>query len=280
MHSQDVHVADIIGVMEKLAPPVLAEAWDNCGLQVGSRRWPVKKVWVALDPLLSVIEKAIEKQVDLVITHHPLVFHPLKQIDLDTPVGKAIGAAVRGKVAVYAAHTNLDSASGGINHLLAEKMGLQNLEPLEPVKTPCTENKVDEQTSKLGLGRIGTLPSSATLDDLARRIKTCLGIEHVKVAGDTGAKIRRVAVCSGAGSGLLERFLSSDGQVFISGDLKYHDAREVEAAGKSMIDVGHFASEHIIIDALVNKLQDAAKTVEWPILVEACRLEQDPFRQI
>jgi GTP cyclohydrolase I len=240
----------------------------------------VKKIWVALDPLLSVIESAVDHQVDLVITHHPLVFHPLTKIDLETSAGKVIGTAIRGNIAIYAAHTNLDSALEGINDLLAHQMGVHDLRPLVPCNFLSVKVNGDDAFPAPGLGRIGALRTPIAVDGLAQRIKACLGLEQVIVSGDMRLMVHRAAVCSGSGAGLLEAFLASDAQVYISGDLKYHNARSVEAAGRAMIDVGHFASEHIIIDVLVNKLQDAIHAAHWPVQVEACQIEQDPFRRI
>lgn len=280
MQNKDARVADIITIMDELAPPRLAEQWDNCGLQVGSRKWPVKKIWVALDPLFQVVEAAIQDSVDMVITHHPLMIQPLAKIDLDSDAGRVIGRAIEGRLAIFAAHTNLDSALEGINDLLAHKVGLQDLAPLLPVRSALIESDDDAQMPLAGLGRIGRLPSPATVGDLAKAIKTQLGIDQVKIAGDTRLAVDHVAVCSGSGASLVDAFLETDAQVYVSGDLKYHQARIVESAGRALIDVGHFASEHIFIDAMVKKLQGVAKAAGWPVTVQACQLEQDPFVQL
>lgn len=273
-------VADIINVIDELAPPGLAEQWDNCGLQVGSLGWPVKKIWVALDPLLPVIETAVQEAVDMVITHHPLVFQPLSQIDLDSDIGRVIDSAITGRLAVFTAHTNLDSTIDGINDLLAQRLGLRDLVPLVPAGSAFPDGGEDDDRAMAGMGRIGRLPSPTTVGDWAKEIKQQLGIDQIKVAGDTSLPVEQVAVCSGSGAGLVENFLDSDAQVYVSGDLKYHQARVVEAAGRAMVDVGHFASEHIFIDAMVDKLQGAARAAGWSVTVEACQLEQDPFVQL
>ncbi len=280
MQAQKLHVSDLVDIMEQLAPSDLAEEWDNCGLQVGSLQWPVKKIWVALDPLLPIIKAAVDHDVDMVITHHPLVFQPLKRIDLETIVGQVIGAAVKGNTAIYAAHTNLDSAFEGINDALAEKIGLEDLIPLVPAKLPFGTGDADASMSKQGLGRVGRLNPAVTVDQLALRIKKEIGTHQVRVAGDPQIVVDRAAVCSGSGAGLMDAFLMSDAQVYISGDLKYHDARTVEAAGRAMIDVGHFHSEHIMIEPLVSRLQKAIGVLNGAAQVEACQMEQDPFRLI
>ncbi len=280
MQAQKLHVADLVAIMEQLAPSDLAEEWDNCGLQVGSMQWPVKKIWVALDPLLPIIKAAVDHNVDMVITHHPLVFQALTRIDLETVVGQVIGAAVKGNTAIYAAHTNLDSAFEGINDALAEKIGLQDSTPLVPAKLPFGAEDADASMPKQGLGRVGGLNPTVTVDQLAQRIKKEMGTPQVRVAGDPQIVVDRAAVCSGSGAGLMDAFLMSGAQVYISGDLKYHDARTVEAVGRAMIDVGHFASEHIMIEPLVSRLQQAIRALNGSAQVEACQMEQDPFRLI
>lgn len=278
--THDATVEDIIGVLEQVAPLALAEQWDNCGLQVGARRRTVKKVWVALDPLLAVIDAAVDQGIDMIITHHPLLFRSLKCIDLEHGAGKVIGKAVEHGIALYAAHTNLDSAHLGINSRLADLMGLSRLEPLVPSETDTIPDAAAMQGAQTGLGRIGRLDPSQTVMQLIERVKRCLNISYVRVAGDPGVEVRRVAVCSGAGSSLMDVFLASDAQVYISGDLRYHDARAVEEAGRALIDVGHFASERIVIDGLADRLQQAVKAANWSVAVEACRLERDPFTLI
>jgi putative NIF3 family GTP cyclohydrolase 1 type 2 len=112
---------------------------------------------------------------------------------------------------------------------------------------------------------------------VAEKLKKRFDLQSIRMAGSAGRKIRRVAVCSGAGGSLLDLFLKSDADLYISGDFRYHDARTVEEAGKAMIDVGHFASEQIVIDTLVDRLRRAAKASNWSVAIEACRLERDPF---
>ncbi len=277
---RQVCVADMVALMEKVAPLMLAESWDNCGLQVGALQWPVKKVWVALDPLLSVVEAAARQAVDLVITHHPLIFKPLRKIDLDTPEGKIIAAAMKAQVAIYAAHTNLDSATDGINDVLARKIGLNRLEPLVPATPVEIHDDEIPDASPVGIGRLGRLDPPRTVTHLAREIKRQLGLTHVKVAGQAEKVVGKVAVCSGSGGGLLADFLASEAEVFVSGDLRYHDARAVEDAGRALIDIGHFGSEHLMVDALFHKLEQVVTNAGWKVQIAPCRLERDPFALI
>ena len=271
-----VRVEDVAFLLDKIAPAHLAEDWDNCGLQVGSMRWKIKKIWVALDPLLSVIEEAIHHKVDMVITHHPLIFNAVKNIDLETIEGKVIAAAVVNRTAIYTAHTNLDMAVGGINDLLATKIGLNHLTPMVEAKPTAGSDETTRDTG-VGIGRLGHLAQPKTVPQLIGDIKKCFGLQNVRVAGNVQQMVRQVAVCSGSGGSLMDAFLKSDAQVFVTGDLRYHDARAVEDAGRAFIDIGHFASEHIVLEALVRKLTSVVENLGWDVQIESCRIEKDPF---
>jgi dinuclear metal center YbgI/SA1388 family protein len=244
---------------------------------VGARHRKVKKVWVALDPLLAVIDAAVDQGIDMIITHHPLLFRSLKCIDLEHGVGKVIGKAIEHQISLYAAHTNLDSAHQGINNRLADLMGLSHIEPLVPSETDAFPDAAEKAGAQTGLGRVGRLDPPQTVMQLIEQVKRSLNPSYVRAAGNPDMEVRRAAVCSGAGSSLMEAFLASNAQVYISGDLRYHDARAAEDAGRALIDVGHFASEQIVIDALVDRLRRAAKASNWSVAIEACRLERDPF---
>ena len=367
-----VTVADIINLMEIIAPSFLAEKWDNAGLQVGQRDWPVRTIWVALDPLPEVVAAACKKDADLLITHHPLIFQPLKSIDFKTPVGSVVHMAIMHRMAVYASHTNLDNAKDGLNDILASLIGLQNLNALEKagesenyklvvyvpveyerkfldsifktnagkigtykccsfrnrgtgtfrpgplanqfagktdeisnvdeirIETVARKNDLVDVIEHLrknhpyetmaydvyplltvgerqGIGRVGVLAENVDLASFALGIKEKLGLKYVKVAGKPDLAINKVAICTGSGSGLMDKFFSSGAQVYVSGDLRYHDARAVEAAGLGLIDIGHFASEHLIVDALATRLRKILSERGVDINVEACELENDPF---
>ncbi len=365
-------ISDIIKAMESFAPRHLAEEWDNVGLQVGQNDWPVKKVWIALDPAPDVVEAACSKDVDLIIAHHPLIFRPLKSIDFSTPVGYVINMAVRHRTAIFSAHTNLDSAKDGINDVIARRIGLKNLKVLgkfrgaenyklvfyvpveyeqkvldslfetsageignysccsfrnkgkgtfrpgsqanpfigKPGETTQTDEirieaivqksdlksviqhvKKDHpyelmaydiyplitQENAQGIGRIGELDEEKKLADFALEIKKILKLKSVKIAGKPDLPVKSVSVCTGSGSSLINNFFSSGSQVYISGDLRYHDARAVEAANLGLIDIGHFASEHLIVEVLAERLQEVLVESEFDVKVEACKLEKDPF---
>jgi dinuclear metal center YbgI/SA1388 family protein len=269
-----VIVADIIQAMEKIAPPELAEEWDNSGLQVGSRLWPVRKIWVSLDPHPVVIQAAAAQKVDMVITHHPLLFRPLSCLDLDNPVGNILATAITSQIAVYAAHTNFDCAGDGMNDILAQRIGLKDSVPL------VSEEECRGGDRQLGLGRVGILPEPMSLRELAQSIKTAMDLSMVRISGDPHLSVQQVALCSGSGSGLLDSFLATEAQVYISGDLHYHDARTTQDFGRGLIDIGHFPSERIMIESVADQLRETAGFEDWPVSIEPCYLEKDPFEYI
>jgi dinuclear metal center YbgI/SA1388 family protein len=275
-------VAKIKQIMDQLAPPLLAEEWDNVGLQIGDPRHPVRRIWIALDPSPEVVKAACQKKVDLLITHHPLIFRPLKTIDFDTPGGSIIRMAVQHKLAIFSAHTNLDIVQDGVNDILAKQLGLRNLGVLQPVQAGERAKEDIEplrgDAVEYGIGRIGSLAKAGSLKSLVSMVKKRLKLDFVKVAGDLEMRVTRVAICSGSGSSLIQAFLSSKAQAYISGDIHYHDAREAENANRAIIDIGHFPSEHLMVDALARQLENLISRAGIEAEITACTIEKDPFR--
>ena len=274
-------LGQIIKIMDQLAPPWLAEEWDNVGLQIGDPRLPVGRIWVALDPSPEVVKAACGKDVDLLITHHPLIFSPLKSINFDTPGGSIIQMASQHQLAIFCAHTNLDIVRDGVNDVLAKRLGLKHLGVLQPVNAgepPNNDNSplVGGEVQH-GIGRIGSLAKTTRLKSLAMMVKEKLKLNFAKVTGNPELKVTQVAICSGSGSSLMQTFISSGAQVYISGDIRYHDARDAENADRGIIDIGHFPSEHLMIKALAHQLEKILNREGIKIKVDACNIEKDPF---
>ena len=264
-------VADIIRILDHMMPPALAQQWDNVGLQVGDPGRKVRRVWIALDPTAQVVRAACRNKVDMLVTHHPLIFKPLSCVNFRRPVGAIIEQAAQNRLAIFAAHTNLDSVAGGINDILARRIGLQNLQPLEAA-AQGTGTSAGE-----GIGRVGDLEGAIELESLVLRIQEALGLERIRFAGNRTLPVEKAAVCSGSGSGLLPEFFNSGAQAYISGDLRYHDARDAEAAHLGLVDIGHFASEHLIVEVLAERLGKIVADKNMNVTVQACDLEVDPF---
>ncbi len=259
-------VADIISLMEKIVPPGLAEDWDNVGLQIGRPDWIVHKIWIALDPAPDVVAAACRAGVDMLITHHPLMIAPLRNIDFSKPPGSTIDQSARHRLALYAAHTNFDRVGQGLNDILANRIGLLKIRPLAcgPEGSP-------------GIGRIGYLEHPVELKSLALAVKEKLALSLVKISGEPSHIVNAAAVCTGSGAGLLKEFLNSEAEVYISGDLRYHDAKDIQAADRGLIDIGHFASEHIMVAALSERLAADLEQTDFEVDVAPYENEKDPF---
>ena len=273
--SKTATVADVLKALEKFAPKALAEEWDNPGLQVGDTAKTVNKIWTALDPMPEIIAKATASRCDLLVTHHPLFFDPVKSIDLGQTMMRGVAMAIKSDLAIVAAHTNLDAACKGVNHLLAEKIGLRDISCLVPAPDVfCAPEK------PAGLGRVGNLREETTLGVLAKKINALFGGGTLRVAGNLDLDVKRVAVCGGSGGTLIPDFLASGAQVFISGDFKYHQALEAKPGGYGLIDLGHFRSEHIVVEPLAELLGKALADLGFYPVIEAYKDQKEPFNYI
>ena len=268
-------VADVLRALETFAPWALAEEWDNPGLQVGDPGRAVTKIWTALDPLPEIVAKATAARCDLLLTHHPLFFHPVKSVDLSQTLMRGVATAIKSDLAIVAAHTNLDSAQNGVNFLLAEKIGLRNCRALI-----AADDVFSSPERPCGLGRVGDLEYSISLGELAGKINRVFGGGTVRLAGDLDLIVERVAVCGGSGGSLLPDFIRSGAQAFVSGDFGYHQALEAEPGGYGLIDLGHFRSEHIIVEPLAELLENALMELGFDVIVEAYKAQKEPFKYI
>ncbi|MBW2614787.1 MAG: Nif3-like dinuclear metal center hexameric protein, partial [Deltaproteobacteria bacterium] len=202
-------IKDILDRLENIAPTVLAEPWDNPGLQVGSYSQEITKIFLSLDPTLKALRSAERRNAQLLFTHHPLIFKPLSRLDINTHPGDVIVEAVKSRVSVIAAHTNLDMAKGGINDILADLLELQHIEVLE---------KKDE-VEYAGLGRIGDLPAAVSLSVLVEKVKRVFGTEQVKVVGREDEQVRRLAVVGGSGGSLVSLASKKGADLLVTGDI-------------------------------------------------------------
>ncbi len=372
---KNAKVSDILGIINKISPARLAESWDNPGLQVGDLAAHVFRIMVALDPTPVVIESALQSDCQLLVTHHPLIFKPLKSVSTATPQGKALFASIRGGLGIISMHTNYDIADGGLNDLLAERLGLATAAPLqitsgqeliklvvfvpeghlEALRTslfPHAESLgayrdcsfaapgegtftpqdgatpyigtsgVREQVAEyrlellldrsrlpqalkaltaahpyeepafdvyplhnagkqLGLGRIGTLPEAVSLADYSARVATSLQAPGTRFVGNPEATISKVALCSGSGASVLRAAVRAGADVLVTGDVKYHEARDAEDLGIALIDAGHFATEIIMAEGVRQQLEQHLAAAGFDTCqVIACQVEDEPFRYI
>lgn len=240
-----VKCQDVMQAMECIAPRRLAEEWDNPGLLVGSPHDEVRKILVALDVREETVERAIEDGCDLIVAHHPLIFRALKALRTDDATGCKIARLIKADIAVFAAHTNLDSAAGGVNDVLAERLELHDVAPL-------VEGAAD---SEPGLGRIGSLRAEFSLEDFAALVKEKLGLSSMRVACAGERRISRVALCGGSGAEFVGRAAAKGADAYVTGDVKYHDAERAIGLGIHVLDAGHFATEQPIVARLAERLK-------------------------
>lgn len=232
-----VNVADIIKIMEEIAPPAMAEDWDNVGLMLGRRCKAVKKLILALDITGEVVQQAIAQKADMIITHHPLIFRGLKRVTDSKWQQELLLTLAEKGIAVYSAHTNLDCVSSGVNDVLAKKLHLDSVDVLD------NDN---------GLGRIGIIPA-CPLQEFAAMVKKVLRADYVAV-GDAGKPVHKVAVCGGAGSDLISLALLCGADTLVTGDIKYHEAQKAVFSGLNVIDAGHQPTELPVMDDLADRL--------------------------
>jgi len=363
----------IIDAMDRLAPPHLAEAWDNIGLLVGSPVQNIERVLVGLDVTPQLLNQAIEQRVNLIITHHPLIFKALTSLRTDRYPGKLLAQLVKADIALFAAHTNLDAAAGGVSDVLAARLGLRDIRLLAPgqgerlfklvvfvpeshveaVRAAITAAGAGHignyshctfQTSGVGtfmplagtnpfigkpgnleyvsecrletvlperlgakvvsamlkahpyeevaydlfsisgslagsgLGRVGVLPEPISLGELTVNVKTALGLAHIRLAGEAGQSVKVVAVCGGSGGSLLHQAKEAGTDVFITGDVKYHEAQEARELGLIIIDAGHYHTERPVVDVVVDHLKECAIRDDWAVTIGADELNEDVFR--
>ena len=249
------------------APKFLAEEWDNCGLQVGDPESKVKKILIALDASEETFIAALKEQADLVISHHPLIFTPIKSLNLTDSTTRLLAGFLRHDIGLISMHTNLDSVKGGVNDKLCKLIGLKETKPLLP-------NKTDPEQ---GLGRIGTLPNILTGATLLAHISTILSKNNLLYAGDKNKKIKKVAVCSGSGSTLFDIALESEADAFVTGEIKHSIALKARANNIFVIDAGHFHTEHPVVDDLAKYLQKIKGDKEWDVEISIFKHESSPL---
>ena len=255
-------VKEIIEVMETLAPTFLKEDFDNVGLMVGDREKEVKKVLLALDCTLKVVEEAKENNVDLIITHHPLIFRRPNNITTDTIQGRKIIELIKNDISLYSSHTNLDSAKSGLNDSIPKLLGYDSSEILEV-------NKRDE---KAGLGRIVTLDKPTTLDEIVDNVKKSLNINNLRVVKGK-EEVNKIAIINGSGQDFIGKAVSKGADCIITGDTTYHFASDYKEMGINIIDAGHFASEQIVFFNVMKNIIDKFTDIEFIL----SKVEEDPY---
>lgn len=237
-------VAELLAVVERLAPSVLADEWDNVGLLVGRHNSAVSRVLVALELRDEVLGEAAELRCQVILTHHPTIFPALPAVTDDATAAELVLQAAEARVAVIAAHTNLDAAAGGLNDLMAGLLGMSATAPLRP----------STGDPSVGLGRVGQAPPRMTLEKLVTKAGQAFDAPRSYV-GDPSAKVRTIACCTGSGASLLPDAMAAGADVYVTSDLKYHDADR--APGLALISLPHARVERVAMKAWAKTLERA-----------------------
>ena len=233
-------VSDIALCIENLAPLNFACEWDNVGLLIGNKNTILKNVLITLDVDEHVVDEAIEKDCNLIISHHPVMFHAVNKLNSENVSDRVLMKLVKNDICLYSAHTNLDVAPGGLNDYMASKLNMDNTNVLEP--TGVVEN------CEYGFGRYTYLNSPCTLEEFIELTKSKFNLKSVKYVGNPDSLIKSVAVNCGGGASSINECLNKNIDLFISGDFKYNILRDAYENGLNVIDAGHYNSEFIVID--------------------------------
>jgi dinuclear metal center YbgI/SA1388 family protein len=338
-----VKARDIMNLMNEWAPPFLAEKWDHPGLQIGDPDKEVRRVMVALDVTESNVKAAAEQGVDMIISHHPFLFRPLKEIDLSKARGRITAGLIRAGIVSFAAHTNLDSAEEGVNDALAEALGLENTEGLVPVyeekqykvivhcyysdakrigelfsafnpvfrreedarrgyaRFNLTESSkkqfmklaeqagnrfsydlypLDNPGKRSMMGRIGSLPQAMTGMEALRLVRERLHMPVLRWCGPVDRTVESVAVLGGAGGEFAGLAKAKGADLYVTGDLKYHEAQDLAAMGILVADGGHFYTERVIIPYLARRLRNEFEKRHMDVAVMEDTAAEDIFHYI
>ncbi len=248
-------VAAVLDALEQFVPPDLAAEWDNVGLLLGDRAAEARRVMTCLTVTPESVAEAVEQRAQLLVSHHPILFRAVKRLTTATAEGRTLLSLIRAGVAVYSPHTAFDNTVGGINDALAAKLGLVDVAPL-----------------RIGEGRVGRLPRPTPLGELAKTVKAGLNAAAVQVVGDVGRTVERVAIVCGAGGELLGDAARARADVFLTGEMRFHDYLAAQAQGVALLLPGHYATERFGVEELAERLQR-----QWPdVEVWASRSERDP----
>lgn len=226
----------IIDMIEEKFPTEYALEWDNVGLLAGRLGKEVRKILIALDATDEVVKQAVDHEVDMLITHHPMIFSPLKTITDQNFIGRRVVSLLQHDISYYAMHTNYDVM--GMADLSGEMLGLREPEVLEVTKEIPREE---------GIGRIGQLAETMTLRECCEYVKLCFELANVKVFGDLDAVVSRAAISPGSGKSVIGTAIAKNADVLITGDIDHHDGLDAVARGIAVIDAGHYGIEHIYV---------------------------------
>ena len=258
-------IQSVCEYLDKFAPTELAEEWDNVGLILGDPAREAKRVMTCLTVTPESAAEAIEKQVDLIVSHHPLPFSPTKRLTTEKTPTRLIWNLAQAGVSIYSPHTGFDSAVGGINQMLCDRIGVEATAPVIP------NRKNPEQP---GAGRIGKLKVPTTLRAFAEGIKSDFALPRIQVVGELDGNVQRIATACGSGGTFLSKAAARGADCLVTGEATFHTVLEARASNVGLILMGHYFSERFAIEVLADKIAAEFSEAEvWP-----SQNEDDPIQ--
>lgn len=257
-------IQEVVAFLDAFAPADLAAEWDNVGLLMGDPQATVERLMTCLTVTTESAAEAVEQRADLIVTHHPLPFRPLRRITTEASEGRLLWKLARHGVAIYSPHTAFDSTLDGINARLAAGIGLIEARPLSVAR------------DELGSGRYAELSAPCELLELADRVKKFLKIDALQLVGDPQRSVRRIGVACGSAGELLPLAAQCGCDGLVTGEMRFHDCLAAESLGIGLVLAGHYASERFAVEGLADLLgaRFGALTI-WP-----SRQERDPVRWV
>lgn len=260
-------VSEVITFLEKLAPASLAEDWDNVGLLVGRTTASVTNAMTCLTLTPDVAQEAIENGVQLIVSHHPVLFRGTKKITDSTSEGRMLLQLIENGVAVHSPHTCFDSAALGVNQQLAQSFGLTEIQPLRP----------HDEDPSIGSGRMGVLPTSTSLEEFLAIVKQAVNAPYLEVCRSKSEPVVKIAVACGAAGEFLADAKRLGCDTFVTGESRFHSALEARASGTNLILLGHYSSERPAVESLARVLHAQFPDVDVvPSMVESDPLSKYP----
>lgn len=268
-------VEDVVNVIEKAVPPTLQEEWDNSGLLIGFENNEVKKILTCLELDKNVLEEAKAVGADMIVTHHPLIFSGIKVLNDSDYKASMIMDIITGGISVYSCHTPFDKIKGGNNDIIMKRMGLLHVKNLVG-EDVASASKMIERHDEADIGRMGEFKEPMTYKQVielaAERLE--MSISQLHAVGSLDTEIKKVGVCTGAGADLAHMAASCGCQLFITGDVKYHEAQDAVQAGLCVLDAGHYGTEKFFAEEMQTLLD---KKLDGAAEVAASKVSIDPF---
>ncbi|HEX6987786.1 MAG TPA: Nif3-like dinuclear metal center hexameric protein [Planctomycetaceae bacterium] len=266
-------VADVAEFLDAFAPATLAESWDNVGLLLGDRSAELAAVMTCLTLTPDVAAEAIRERAGLVVTHHPILFRPVKRLTTDTPEGATLLALAKAGVAVYSPHTAFDGAADGVNARICERLGLTNVHPIRPLAGPvAAAEPLDARP--IGAGRYGALPESLDFTAFAGRVRAAFGLRVLEAVPSPGP-VSKVAVACGAAAEFLSDAIAAGCEALVTGEARFHAAVEARTRGVGLVLLGHYVSERFAVEDLAAVIARRFPDLRaWP-----SRDERDPIER-